>query len=95
MEAQQRTLNNTKQQRGELVVKSTKIWKSSLSRRFKLCLFAATVESVLLYINGCEARTVAPKTEKEPNGCYMDAKKWKQNMTIQLLQPAKDKPKHT
>ena len=36
--------------------KLTKIWKSSLPRRLKLRLFAATVESVLLY--GCEAWTV-------------------------------------
>ena len=35
--------------------KLTKIWKSSLPRRFKLRLFAAAVESVPLY--GCGERT--------------------------------------
>ena len=42
--------------------KLVKIWKSSLPRRFKLRLFAATVESVLLY--GCEAWTTTPKNRK-------------------------------
>ena len=48
--------------------KLSKIWKSSLPRRFTLRLFAATVESVLLY--GCEAWTTTPKIEKELDGCY-------------------------
>ena len=39
--------------------KFSKIWKSSLPRRFKLRLFAATVELVLLY--GCEAWTTTPR----------------------------------
>ncbi|XP_072033128.1 uncharacterized protein [Amphiura filiformis] len=45
-----------------------KIWKSSLSARFKQRLFTATVESVLLY--GCEAWTVTSKLAKELDGCY-------------------------
>ena len=48
--------------------KLSKIWKSSLPRRCKLRLFAATVESVLLY--GCEAWTVTLKLAKELDGCY-------------------------
>ena len=65
--------------------KLTKIWKSSLPRRLKLRLFAATVESVLLY--GCESWTVTPKMEKELDGCYTWMLRnvlnvnWKQHMT--------------
>ena len=52
--AQQRILSNAKEQCGEHAVsKLSKIRKSSLPSRFKLRLFAPTVESVLLY--GCEA----------------------------------------
>ena len=48
--------------------KLNKIWKSALPRGFKQRLFAATVESVLLY--GCEAWTVTPKLSKDLDGCY-------------------------
>ena len=67
------------------MVKLTKIWKSSLSRRLKLRLFAAPVESVLLY--GCESWTVTPKMEKELDGRYTRMLRtvlnvnWKQHMT--------------
>ena len=45
-----------------------KIWKSSLSRKFKLWLFSATVESALLY--SCEAWTITPKLTKKLDSCY-------------------------
>ena len=48
--------------------KLSKIWKSSLSKRLKYRVFAATVESVLLY--GCEAWTLTPKLAKNLDGCY-------------------------
>ena len=48
--------------------KLTKIWKSSLPKTFKLRLFAATVESVLLY--GCETWTVSSKLAKGLDGMY-------------------------
>ncbi|XP_072051888.1 uncharacterized protein [Amphiura filiformis] len=66
-----------------------KIWKSSLSIRFKQRLFTATVESVLLY--GCEAWTVTSKLAKELDGCYtrllraMRNVHWKQHMTNKEL----------
>ena len=65
--------------------KLMKIWKSSLSKRFKLRLFAATVESVLLY--GCEVWTVTNKLAKELDGCYTRMLRtvlnisWKQHVT--------------
>ena len=65
--------------------KLNKLWKSSLSREFKLQLFAATVETVLLY--GSEAWTVTPKIAKELDGCYtrmlrvVQNVSWKQHMT--------------
>ena len=67
--------------------KLSKIWKSSLPIRFKLRLFATTVESVLLY--GCEAWTTTPEIEKELDGCYYYTRMlttvlnvhWKQHMT--------------
>ena len=69
--------------------KLSKIWKSSLPRKFKLRLFSATVESVLLY--GCEAWTTTPKIEKELDGCYTRMLRtvlnvsWKQHMTNEEL----------
>ena len=48
--------------------KLTKIWKSNLSRSFKVRLFCSTVESVLLY--GSETWTLNKKLEKKINGCY-------------------------
>ena len=47
--------------------KLLKIWRSNLSRSFKLRLFGSTVESVLLY--GCETWTLTKKLEKRINGC--------------------------
>ena len=48
--------------------KLSKIWKSSLSKEFKLRLFCSTVESVFLY--GCETWTITKELEKKLNGCY-------------------------
>lgn len=45
-----------------------KIWKSNLSRSFKLRLFCATVESVLLY--GCETWTLTKALSNKLDGCY-------------------------
>ena len=65
--------------------KLNKIWKSSVPKSFKLRLFAATVESVLLY--GCEAWTITPKLAKELDGCYACMLRavfnihWKQHIT--------------
>jgi hypothetical protein len=67
----------------------SKIWKSSLQSKFKMRLFSATVESVLLY--GCEAWTVTPKLEKQLNGCYTRLLRtvhnvhWSKHMTNQEL----------
>ena len=66
-----------------------RIWKSSLPRQFKQRLFAATVESVLLY--GCEAWTVTTKLAKELDGCYTRLLRtafnvhWSQHMTNKEL----------
>ena len=63
----------------------SKLWKSSLSREFKLRLFAATVETVLIY--GSEAWTVTPKIAKDLDGCYtrmlrvIQNVSWRQHMT--------------
>ena len=65
--------------------KLSKIWKSSLPKSFKLRIFSATVESVLLY--GCETWTVTPKVAKELDGCYTRLLRtvldvhWEQRMT--------------
>ena len=48
--------------------KLTKIWKSDLSKKFKIDIFRATVESVLLY--GCETWTLTKDLERKLNGCY-------------------------
>ena len=65
--------------------KLKKIWKSTLTKSFKLRIFAATVESVLLY--GCEAWTITPKLAKGVDGCYTRMLRtvlnvhWKEHMT--------------
>ena len=48
--------------------KMNKIWKSGMSRRTKIRLFRATVETILLY--GCEAWTVTKSLGKRLDGCY-------------------------
>ena len=48
--------------------KLTKIWKSSLPKAFKLRMFTATVESVLLY--GCKPWTISAKLAKSLDGTY-------------------------
>ena len=66
-----------------------KIWKSTLPRKFKYRLSAATVESVLLY--GCEAWTITPRLSKDIDGCYTRLLRtafnvhWKQHMVNQQL----------
>ena len=69
--------------------KLKKIWNSTLSRRIKVKLFTATVESVLLY--GCAAWTVTKTLEKRINGCYTRMLRmalgisWKQKITNEQL----------
>ena len=69
--------------------KLTKIWKSTLSKQLKHKIFAATVESVLLY--GCEAWTITNKVERDLDGCYTRMLRtvynihWKQHMTNKEL----------
>ena len=69
--------------------KLDKIWNSSLSRPFKLRVFAATVESVLTY--GCEAWTLSPRLSKSLDGCYTRMLRkvlnisWKQHLTNKEL----------
>ena len=48
--------------------KMSSVWKTALSRTFKVRLLSATVESVLLY--GCESWTLTQKLEKMLDGCY-------------------------
>ena len=69
--------------------KLTKIWKSTLPRQLKHRIFAATVESVLLY--GCEAWTITNKVERDLDGCYTRMLRtvynihWQQHMTNKEL----------
>ena len=53
---------------GRACSKLPKIWKSTLPKQLKHRIFAATVESVLLY--GCEAWTITNKVERDLDGCY-------------------------
>ena len=48
--------------------KMKNIWKSKLSRKIKIRIFKATVESVLLY--GCQTWTINKTFEKRLDGCY-------------------------
>jgi len=48
--------------------KLRKVWNSQLSRKIKLKLFIATVESILLY--GSETWTLTKSSIKSLNGCY-------------------------
>ena len=48
--------------------KITKIWKSTIPKQLDHWIFAAMVESDLLY--GCEAWTIINKVERDLNGCY-------------------------
>ena len=69
--------------------KLKKIWNSRLSRRIKVRLFIATVESVLLY--GSAAWTVTKTLEKKINGCYTRMLRmalnisWRQKLTNEQL----------
>ena len=69
--------------------KMHKIWRSPLSRKFKLRLFTSTVESVLLY--GCEAWTLTEKLERKIDGCYTRLLRaslgytWKDKITNEIL----------
>ena len=69
--------------------KLKKIWNSTLSRKIKVRLFLATVESVLLY--GSETWTLTKSMEKKLNGCYTRMLRmclnvsWKQKLTNEQL----------
>ena len=66
-----------------------KIWRSTLPRKFKFRIFAATVESVLTY--GCEAWTMSSRLCKELDGSYTRMLRavyninWKQHITNKEL----------
>ena len=69
--------------------KLKKIWSSALSRKIKVRLFVATVESVLLY--GCETWTITRAMEKRIDGCYtnmlrmIQGVRWDQKLTNKQL----------
>ena len=69
--------------------KLQKIWNSTLSRKMKVRIFMATVESVLLY--GSEAWTITKSLEKKIDGCYTRMLRmslnvsWKQKLTNEQL----------
>ena len=64
---------------------------NKLSRSLNQRLFAATMESVLLYVRLCEAWTVTPKLSKGLDGCYTRLLRaafyvhWSQHMTNKQL----------
>ena len=66
-----------------------KIWKSSLSRKIKIRIFLATVESVLLY--NCNTWTLTKQLEKSLDGTYTCMLRmalnisWKDHMTNEQL----------
>jgi len=68
MESTEKDIKQRKAAAWRACSKLQNIWKSCLPRSFKLRIFSATVESVLLY--GCEAWTVTPKLAKVLDGCY-------------------------
>ncbi len=69
--------------------KLKKIWKSALSRSFKIRLFQAVVESVLVY--GSEAWTLTASLERQLNGCYTRLLRcalnidWRDHVTNEVL----------
>ena len=69
--------------------KSTKIWKSNISRNLKERLFLATVESVILY--GSKAWPLTKSLEKQLDGCYTRLLRmvfnvhWKEQVTNEEL----------
>ena len=69
--------------------KLQKIWNSALSRKLKVRLFIATVESVLLY--GSEAWTITKTLQKKIDGCYTRMLRmslgisWRQKLTNEQL----------
>ena len=66
-----------------------KVWTSQLSRRLKVRLFLATVESVLLY--GAETWTITKSMQKQLDGCYTRMLRmavnvsWKSHLTNEQL----------
>ena len=66
-----------------------KIWKSTLSRKIKIRIFLATVESVLLY--NCNTWTLTKQLEKSLDGTYTRMLRitlnisWKEHMTNEQL----------
>ena len=65
------------------------MWSSTLSRKTKVRLFKATVESVLLY--GSETWTIPKAMEKRIDGCYTNmlrmvlGVRWDQKLTNKQL----------
>ena len=67
----------------------SKVWKSNLSRKIKVRIFVATVESVLLY--NCNTWTLTKQLEKSIDGTYTRMLRmalnisWQQHMTNEQL----------
>ncbi len=71
-------IKTRKRQAWKACNKLTKIWKSSLSGAFKICLFQAVDESVLKY--GSETWTPTRALEIQLDGCY-----WRDHVTNEDL----------
>ena len=89
MESSEKDFHNRKALAWSSCHKLQKIWNSTLSRKMKVRLFIATVESVLLY--GSEAWTITKSLEKKIDGCYTRMLRmslnvsWKQKLTNEQL----------
>ena len=64
--------------------KLRKSWKTQLSRKIKIRLFTATVESVLLY--GSEAWTLTQRLTKRLDGCYTRMLRMALDITVSQTQ---------
>ena len=69
--------------------KMEKIWKSNLERDFKIRIFRATIEPVLLY--GSETWTLSAKQQHRLDGCYtrllrrVQNLSWKNHPTLETI----------
>ena len=69
--------------------KVEKIWKSNLERDFKIRIFRATIEPVLLY--GSETWTLSAKQQRRLDGCYtcllrrVKNLSWKNHPTLETI----------
>ena len=70
--------------------KMEKIWKTNLERDFKISIFRATIELVLLY--GSETWTLSAKQQRRLDGCYtrllrrrVQNLSWKNHPTLETI----------